>query len=38
MTAEGDRPAVQGEEFAPPDGVRPGQIGTLIDEQADVIG
>ncbi|WP_083958582.1 DUF2207 domain-containing protein [Herbidospora mongoliensis] len=23
--------------FAPPDGVRPGQIGTLIDEQADVI-
>ena len=35
--AEGDRPAVQGEEFAPPDGVRPGQIGTLIDEQADVI-
>ena len=24
-------------EFAPPDGVRPGQIGTLIDEQADVV-
>ncbi len=24
-------------EFHPPDGVRPGQIGTLIDEQADVI-
>ncbi|GAA1015754.1 DUF2207 domain-containing protein [Acrocarpospora pleiomorpha] len=24
-------------QFAPPDGVRPGQIGTLIDEQADVI-
>ncbi|MFJ2030588.1 DUF2207 domain-containing protein [Streptosporangium sp. NPDC087985] len=23
--------------FAPPNGVRPGQIGTLIDEQADVI-
>ncbi|MEO5873475.1 MAG: DUF2207 domain-containing protein, partial [Streptosporangiaceae bacterium] len=23
--------------FEPPDGVRPGQIGTLIDEQADVI-
>ncbi|MEV4097210.1 DUF2207 domain-containing protein [Streptosporangium saharense] len=23
--------------FAPPDGVRPGQIGTLVDEQADVI-
>ncbi|MBA9003233.1 DUF2207 domain-containing protein [Thermomonospora cellulosilytica] len=35
--AEGDRPAVRGAEFAPPDGVRPGQIGTLIDEQADVI-
>lgn len=35
--AEGDRPAVVGTEFAPPDGVRPGQIGTLIDEQADVI-
>lgn len=23
--------------FAPPDGVRPGQVGTLIDEQADAI-
>ncbi|MDF5751731.1 DUF2207 domain-containing protein [Spongiactinospora sp. TRM90649] len=23
--------------FTPPDGVRPGQIGTLLDEQADVI-
>ncbi|MER7505911.1 DUF2207 domain-containing protein [Nonomuraea pusilla] len=23
--------------FSPPDGVRPGQIGTLVDEQADVI-
>jgi hypothetical protein len=23
--------------FSPPDGVRPGQIGTLIDEQADVV-
>ncbi|MFI6506458.1 DUF2207 domain-containing protein [Streptosporangium sp. NPDC050855] len=23
--------------FAPPDGVRPGQIGTLMDEQADVV-
>ncbi|MGW4643387.1 DUF2207 domain-containing protein [Sphaerisporangium sp. NPDC004334] len=23
--------------FSPPDGVRPGQVGTLIDEQADVI-
>ncbi|GII79698.1 hypothetical protein Sru01_46800 [Sphaerisporangium rufum] len=28
---------VSGGHFAPPDGVRPGQIGTLIDEQADVI-
>jgi predicted membrane protein DUF2207 len=36
--AEADRPAVtDGDHFAPPDGVRPGQIGTLIDEQADVI-
>lgn len=36
--SEGDKPAVGGgAEFAPPDGVRPGQIGTLIDEQADVI-
>jgi uncharacterized protein (TIGR04222 family) len=24
-------------EFAPPDGVRPGQIGTLVDERANVI-
>ncbi|MFC7590321.1 DUF2207 domain-containing protein [Nonomuraea antimicrobica] len=23
--------------FTPPDGVRPGQIGTLVDEQADVV-
>lgn len=23
--------------FAPPDGVRPGQVGTLVDEQADVV-
>ncbi|MFC5820146.1 DUF2207 domain-containing protein [Nonomuraea harbinensis] len=23
--------------FSPPDGVRPGQIGTLVDEQADVV-
>ncbi|GAA5073327.1 DUF2207 domain-containing protein [Thermocatellispora tengchongensis] len=29
--------AVENGHFAPPDGVRPGQIGTLIDEQADVI-
>ncbi|WP_233510950.1 DUF2207 domain-containing protein [Actinomadura craniellae] len=34
--AEGDRPAGESG-FEPPDGVRPGQIGTLIDEQADVI-
>ncbi|PRY00757.1 DUF2207 domain-containing protein [Allonocardiopsis opalescens] len=26
-----------GLEFRPPDGVHPGQIGTLIDEQADVV-
>ncbi|WP_433476676.1 DUF2207 domain-containing protein [Spirillospora sp. CA-142024] len=35
--AEGDQPPVAGTEFEPPNGVRPGQIGTLIDEQADVI-
>lgn len=36
--AEGDHPPVGADAaFAPPDGVRPGQIGTLIDEQADVI-
>jgi Predicted membrane protein (DUF2207) len=35
--AEGDHAPVDGARFAPPDGVRPGQIGTLIDEQADVI-
>ncbi|MGV9325854.1 DUF2207 domain-containing protein [Streptosporangium sandarakinum] len=29
--------AVQNGHFAPPDGVRPGQIGTLVDEQADVV-
>ncbi|GII85337.1 hypothetical protein Ssi03_33270 [Sphaerisporangium siamense] len=29
--------AVRDGRFAPPDGVRPGQIGTLIDEQADVV-
>jgi hypothetical protein len=28
---------VQNGHFTPPDGVRPGQIGTLIDEQADVV-
>ncbi|GAA3968811.1 DUF2207 domain-containing protein [Actinomadura viridis] len=35
--AEGDHAPVAGAEFEPPDGVRPGQIGTLIDERADVI-
>jgi hypothetical protein len=36
--AEGDHvPLVNGSMFDPPDGVRPGQIGTLVDEQADVI-
>ena len=35
--AEGDQAPVAGADFEPPDGVRPGQIGTLIDEQADVI-
>jgi hypothetical protein len=35
--AEGDHTPVTGMSFEPPDGVRPGQIGTLIDEQADVI-
>ncbi|MFC4013432.1 DUF2207 domain-containing protein [Nonomuraea purpurea] len=28
---------IQNGHFSPPDGVRPGQIGTLVDEQADVI-
>ncbi|MEV0581434.1 DUF2207 domain-containing protein [Nonomuraea sp. NPDC050310] len=28
---------VQDGHFSPPDGVRPGQIGTLVDEQADVV-
>ena len=28
---------VENGHFTPPDGVRPGQIGTLVDEQADVI-
>jgi hypothetical protein len=28
---------VQNGHFMPPDGVRPGQIGTLVDEQADVV-
>jgi Predicted membrane protein (DUF2207) len=35
--AEGDHAPVDHGEFSPPDGVRPGQIGTLVDEQADVI-
>lgn len=35
--AEGDHAPLAGAEFEPPAGVRPGQIGTLIDEQADVI-
>jgi hypothetical protein len=35
--AEGDHAPVDDGRFSPPDGVRPGQIGTLIDEQADVI-
>jgi hypothetical protein len=36
--AEADHvPLVNGSMFDPPDGVRPGQIGTLVDEQADVI-
>lgn len=35
--AEGDHAPVSSSGFEPPDGVRPGQIGTLIDEQADVI-
>ncbi|WP_250214472.1 DUF2207 domain-containing protein [Acrocarpospora catenulata] len=33
----GSHAAREGGRFTPPDGVRPGQIGTLIDEQADVI-
>ncbi|MQA97257.1 MAG: DUF2207 domain-containing protein [Streptosporangiales bacterium] len=42
QVAAGDHPPVAsgaegGFEFTPPDGVRPGQIGTLIDEQADVV-
>ncbi|MFI6320942.1 DUF2207 domain-containing protein [Nonomuraea sp. NPDC050556] len=28
---------VENGHFSPPDGVRPGQIGTLVDEQADVV-
>jgi hypothetical protein len=35
--AEGDHAPVDDGRFCPPDGVRPGQIGTLIDEQADVV-
>lgn len=33
----GSLSGVENGHFAPPDGVRPGQIGTLMDEQADVI-
>ncbi len=33
----GDADAEGPVEFAPPDGIRPGQIGTLIDEQANTI-
>ncbi|MDP9846939.1 DUF2207 domain-containing protein [Streptosporangium lutulentum] len=33
----GAQSGVENGHFAPPDGVRPGQIGTLMDEQADVI-
>ncbi|MFI6457572.1 DUF2207 domain-containing protein [Streptosporangium amethystogenes] len=33
----GSLDGVENGHFAPPDGVRPGQIGTLMDEQADVI-
>ncbi len=36
--AEGDQPPLAGgTTFAPPSGVRPGQVGTLIDEQADTV-
>jgi hypothetical protein len=35
--AEGDHAPLSDAGFAPPGGVRPGQIGTLIDEQADVV-
>src|SRR3569833_1068415 len=35
--AEGDHAPLEHGEFSPPDGVRPGQLGTLLDEQADVI-
>jgi hypothetical protein len=34
---EGAVNPVQNGQFTPPEGVRPGQIGTLVDEQADVI-
>jgi Predicted membrane protein (DUF2207) len=37
LASEGDRSPVEADAFAPPADVRPGQIGTLIDEQADVI-
>ncbi|MFI6742069.1 DUF2207 domain-containing protein [Nonomuraea sp. NPDC050451] len=35
--AQGPVDPVQNGHFSPPDGVRPGQIGTLVDEQADVV-
>ncbi|MGW0807598.1 DUF2207 domain-containing protein [Nonomuraea sp. NPDC002799] len=34
---QGSVDPVQNGHFSPPDGVRPGQIGTLVDEQADVV-
>ncbi|SDI52152.1 DUF2207 domain-containing protein [Nonomuraea jiangxiensis] len=34
---QGPASPVQNGHFSPPDGVRPGQIGTLVDEQADVV-
>ncbi|MEO3808106.1 DUF2207 domain-containing protein [Sphaerisporangium sp. B11E5] len=37
QSESGSLTAVQDGRFAPPDGVRPGQVGTLIDEQADVV-
>jgi uncharacterized membrane protein YgcG len=42
QTAEEKRKPVFGKppvsvEFVPPDGVRPGQVGTLVDEQADSV-
>lgn len=39
IVAEAEQPSgiESAPDFSPPDGVRPGQIGTLIDEQADVV-